>query len=369
MRKLLPPIGLGREEAAEILNMIDPITTALGSAPYVVAQPAIDLIDAIREHICEATPGGYAGQCESCGLPTGHDEAGQYTEDGVVWCLVCRPADHPTEAEIEAGDVDAVDRARAAADGWVEWKGGECPLHPDALVEVRLRNESEPEPDTVSSWRWSYDTDPLEADSDIVAYRLVKPARAVKELADFEHPRVVPPAANQRDAGGLGEGATMADRRVPRFADRVVDWSNHADAAQAVKDGKLPEGFSIAGDGALLVPDHCSDKREGFRGYSTVVHSFREVRSASGEVLKTANPNWAPPEFEELQLLRQLLKADGRIKTSHSATKATADRLDKSADVLIYLTAGPNAIGSGLTIAVELTAKGKRRLDAVGGAE
>ena len=55
-------------------------------------------------------------------------------------------------------------------DGWIEWKGGECPVRPDQRVDVRLRSGQECFNDT-PDWNWGA----CAHGGDIIAYRVVKP--------------------------------------------------------------------------------------------------------------------------------------------------------------------------------------------------
>lgn len=59
-------------------------------------------------------------------------------------------------------------------DGWIEWKGGECPVEPDAVVEVRMRDGRTATFDdgAVDEFWWGNDG----CSVDILAYRIVKPA-------------------------------------------------------------------------------------------------------------------------------------------------------------------------------------------------
>lgn len=75
----------------------------------------------------------------------------------------------------------AIARAEAAmaepqpdADGWIPWKGGECPVDEKVLVEVKLRSGSawiDQEAQMGADWLWDHYGGP----DDIIAYRLVKP--------------------------------------------------------------------------------------------------------------------------------------------------------------------------------------------------
>ena len=61
-------------------------------------------------------------------------------------------------------------RKQKQDDGWIEWRGGECPVDPGAAVRVQFRGpyfESWP---AAGFWRWRHDGN----DCDIVAYRIIE---------------------------------------------------------------------------------------------------------------------------------------------------------------------------------------------------
>lgn len=64
-------------------------------------------------------------------------------------------------------------RQQPADDGWIEWKGGECPVNINSLVNVRYKNGGgDLESSRAEVYNWSHN------DKDccpIVAYRVVKP--------------------------------------------------------------------------------------------------------------------------------------------------------------------------------------------------
>ena len=60
------------------------------------------------------------------------------------------------------------------ADGWIEWKGGECPVHKDTVVQVKLRENSKGT-SPACHYRWSK----FNSYGDIVAYRVVQEGGAV----------------------------------------------------------------------------------------------------------------------------------------------------------------------------------------------
>lgn len=62
---------------------------------------------------------------------------------------------------------------KPADDGWIEWKGGACPVSVGATVEIRWR---QPGAHTmVDSYPHSLRWDHYDSPSDIIAYRVVKP--------------------------------------------------------------------------------------------------------------------------------------------------------------------------------------------------
>jgi hypothetical protein len=58
---------------------------------------------------------------------------------------------------------------QADAEGWIEWKGGKCPIPKETPVVVRLRDGSEYDGETAADWVWAHG----DMDGDIVAYRIV----------------------------------------------------------------------------------------------------------------------------------------------------------------------------------------------------
>ena len=63
-------------------------------------------------------------------------------------------------------------------DGWIEWKGGECPVPGDTMVEVLLREETATTGEAMEAGKYSwghFGEGNRYADHDIVSYRVVKP--------------------------------------------------------------------------------------------------------------------------------------------------------------------------------------------------
>lgn len=66
--------------------------------------------------------------------------------------------------------------------GWIEWKGGECPVPSAARVDYRLRNGVTIHDAIAECLRWHHDDDAPSAD--IVDYRLSQPSKATPSPAD-----------------------------------------------------------------------------------------------------------------------------------------------------------------------------------------
>jgi len=89
------------------------------------------------------------------------------------------PEGYAVESEREPGSVQiypasALDFVEAdslspASDGWTAWEGGECPVAPETLVEIRFWDGEINGPYKADEWDW----DRLFRVADIVAYRIV----------------------------------------------------------------------------------------------------------------------------------------------------------------------------------------------------
>lgn len=62
-----------------------------------------------------------------------------------------------------------------ADDGWIEWAGGECPVDNLRHVEVKLRDGFINSTSLAGELGWGWCLDEEWAESDIIAYRVVKP--------------------------------------------------------------------------------------------------------------------------------------------------------------------------------------------------
>ena len=69
----------------------------------------------------------------------------------------------------------ALAEPQADADGWIPWSGGECPVSPTMLVEVKLRSGQawlNKNAEEGSFWGWRHG--PKKSPDDIIAYRPLK---------------------------------------------------------------------------------------------------------------------------------------------------------------------------------------------------
>ena len=84
-------------------------------------------------------------------------------------------ADKAIEAYVLAlVDFDGIAKERAAEDdGWIEWRGGECPIPDRTPVEVKFRNGKTNPNHNAEAWGWQSCPE-LPMDHDIVAYRIVR---------------------------------------------------------------------------------------------------------------------------------------------------------------------------------------------------
>lgn len=61
-------------------------------------------------------------------------------------------------------------------EGWIEWNGGECPLGPDVIADIRTRMDQYPR-QRAQGWHWmTWKHEPTYFhgnNSDIIAYRIV----------------------------------------------------------------------------------------------------------------------------------------------------------------------------------------------------
>lgn len=61
---------------------------------------------------------------------------------------------------------------------WHGWNGGECPVHPETVVDVRFAGDPIEEPVKAKTWSWMHDCE----DGNIVAFRVIKEHREPREF-------------------------------------------------------------------------------------------------------------------------------------------------------------------------------------------
>lgn len=112
------------------------------------------------------------------------------------------------------------------ADGWIEWKGRECPVGDSELVEIKTR-DGEIQLDQAYGWNWSHERGSPVKDRQIIAYRLHKP-----EIAPVAKAAPAPVA----EAKPTIEQLAADYRNRKDYADRK---QQEADAAKADAEAKL----------------------------------------------------------------------------------------------------------------------------------
>ncbi|MBO9194355.1 hypothetical protein J5277_09580 [Rhizobium sp. 16-449-1b] len=77
---------------------------------------------------------------------------------------------HPENMATNADIVAHEEAAARAEDGWVDWAGGECPVEPDILVQIKAEFEPSSEASPAGIWSWDHDRPVRDC---ITAYRVV----------------------------------------------------------------------------------------------------------------------------------------------------------------------------------------------------
>ena len=127
------------------------------------------------------------------------------------------------------------------ADGWIEWKGGDCPVGDGVLVDVRLRSGSRYEAELLDDASWS-DTWGNES---IIAYRLHKPQKSEPQYCESVTRSIPEPIA-----APTIEQLAADYRNKLDYANRKQDEADKAnmesDAALAQLEDAIAEiGFAV----------------------------------------------------------------------------------------------------------------------------
>nr|DAP28044.1 MAG TPA: hypothetical protein [Caudoviricetes sp.] len=150
----------------------------------------------------------------------------------------------------------------AKNDGWIEWGGGECPVHPNDVVDYKMQDGSESSrPERAKDLRWDFcvKTEPYA----IVAYRLHQPQEETD--ADDE--------ADLNECIGQAPETVWNGEGLPPVGCRIEYTCKQTDAGHpAIEAGKWYGGTIIAyyGEGVWT-----SDN--GIRHLSNTI--FRPIRS------------------------------------------------------------------------------------------
>ena len=133
------------------------------------------------------------------------------------------------------------------ADGWIEWKGGECPVGEDDLIDVKF-SDGDSFFGVDSAWDWSYNADIC----NIIAYRLHKPEQV--ETVEYNYPGVV--------YTGPVQSEFVVDEK-PTLDQLLQDWRNaddfakrkqaEADEAAAMRDERWEVVQARAGEMGVTV--------------------------------------------------------------------------------------------------------------------
>ena len=106
-----------------------------------------------------------------------------------------------------------------ADESWIEWKGGGCPVAPETVVEVRVRDGSHFNSGPAGNFCWR----PFwRSKYDIVAYRVVVPT-----LSDTDRLRA-----------RVADAVSDLEHRAQACADLVASYSETSEADRARLAGK-----------------------------------------------------------------------------------------------------------------------------------
>lgn len=180
------------------------------------------------------------------------------------------------------------------ADGWIAWKGGECPVDEGVVIDVKFRNGTvqtacaarcDKSPNhRYWTWIWSHSGH----ESDIIAYRLHKPEQAKSTAVGDDETNL----ATKEEPEAMEYKPTIeqlaADyRNLLDFAQRK---QQEADAAKADADAKLAE-LVAAGKALGLVLSAATTEPE------LVITGWRDLRPGDiVEFLSGIMNDWAGRE-------------------------------------------------------------------------
>ena len=178
------------------------------------------------------------------------------------------------------------------ADGWIEWKGGECPVGEGDRIDVKFSDGDELF-DVSSDWGWDVDA----GGCNIIAYRLHKPEQANPEFCESVTRSIPEPELKPTI-----EQLAADYRNAKDYAERK---QREADDAKADVGAKL-KALKLAGEalGLLVSPITASHEPE------PVITDWRDLRVGDViEVTGSSNEGWQGVEGKELTI--KIVRSDG----------------------------------------------------------
>ena len=204
--------------------------------------------------------------------------------------------------------------ALAASDGWIDWGGGECPVHESANVDIKLEDGSEKSDVPASAFIWQHDDDV----TNIIAYRLHKPdlnSRANDDRLEQYLNECIGQGVDMPEwmGGGLPPVGTICEAKVLR---PITGWEWRK--VKVVESG-IPgaEKEALVYDLETTSPSWADE----FRPLRTEAEKAREKLAASLHIAAGASPielNGIGPLYFEL--------ADAIISGSVFGTTFKADK-------------------------------------------
>ena len=111
---------------------------------------------------------------------------------------------------------------------WIKWNGGECPVHPETLIQYELRNNELGATccERARDCDWSHNSPNLDKAAEIIAYRVIKEYETLPEK---------PPVKTLRD--DMAMAALVRHHRAPMCSPDSPDTV--ASYAYAIADAML----------------------------------------------------------------------------------------------------------------------------------
>lgn len=179
----------------------------------------------------------------------------------------------------EQGLEDALNEDLPDADGWIEWKGGECPVGGDVMVVCKVRTGKEfrnGKKIKASILRWRH----TGGMADIISYRLHKPEQAKPEFCESVMRSIPEPEAKPTI-----EQLAADYRNAKDFAEHK---QQEADSAKADADARL-KVLEIAGEAIGLTVSPITAKQ----GPELVIADWRDLRVGDEVEYVEGSQSWS----------------------------------------------------------------------------